>query len=251
MAGSPPELIACPDCGALQEDASLLLAQAQADIEGLERDLRVKRAKITRLEGERHDKLKASKRFGEAMTVLRYWNEKLAPNAREIDSPDRLECVIARLNGKYPVEDLKLCIDGYAKKPYVTRDGRSAHGTPAQRKVEATLIFGDPKHVDNGIAWANSSTFTDEDKPVGDISRLDWRKVKAANRALVVRALTEQYGPGLQDRLMAHTLWPCPRCDDDVALTLRVSDDPHLSYIAECWRCGLNESRLIAAITEE
>lgn len=248
MARDPHQLIACPDCGALQEDASLLLAQARTDIEGLERDLRVKRAKITRLEGEQHDKLKKSKRFGEAQTVLRYWQERLMPTAREIDSPDRLECVIARLNGKYLVDDLKLCVDGYAKKPYVTKDGRSAHGTPVERKIDASLIFSTPKHVENGMAWAKDVAGI---QTTGDISRLSWRRVKYENRRLIVRALTEQFGPGLHDSDLLLTRWPCPRCNNDPACTLVVSDHTDFNYLAQCSTCGLDDTRLIAAITEE
>lgn len=249
MARSEPVLVACEECGALNEGATALLSQTQRDLEGAERDLRGKRAQITRLEGERHEKLKKSKRFGEAMTVLRYWQEKLMPTAREIDSPDRLEAVIARLNGKYVVEDLKLCVDGYVKRPYVTKDGRSAHGTKAQWKADAVLIFSTPRHVDSGIAWANSGG--PEFAVTGDLSRLSWRRVKYANRQLIVQALTEQFGAGLHDDFYQHTRWPCPRCNNDPACTLVVSDNTNLNYLAECSQCGLDDMRLIAAITEE
>lgn len=254
MALDAVELIACPECGCLNEQATALLDQSRLHIDGLERDLRVKRAKITRLEGERKDALIGSQFYHDAMEVLRYWSEKLAPNAREIDSTDRLEAVIARLKGKYTVAQLKECVDGYAKRPYVTREGRSLHGTPAERKVDASLIFGTPKHVDNGIAYAASGS-----SPAagaihsGSLERLSWRQVQIANRRLIIRALTERFGEPFEDDSMlsgGYLLSPCPRCDNAPICTLRIAP-PGMGWVAQCSACGLDELRLMAAITED
>lgn len=253
MARDPGEIIACEDCGCVQERATALLAQARQQIDELERDLRAKRSKITALERDRTAKLRQSPRYEEALDILRHWQKVCAPNAKEIDSDDRLMAVLARLNGGHSAEELKLAATGYSKRPYVTREGRSATGTPAERKVDAALIFGTPKHVANGIAYAASPAPSGSTLSSSSVERLNWRQVQYANRRLIIRALTEQFGKPVEDQGMlteGYLLSPCPRCDNDPALTLEIAP-PGMTWLARCSSCGLDEARLIAAVTED
>lgn len=257
MAGEPPELIVCEDCGCLNERATALLDQVKGDLKRAEQDLVGKRRQIDRLKAERWEKLKASKRYPQAMEVLRHWQEVCAPNAKEIDSADRLGAVLARLNGGHTVEQLKLCATGYGMFPFVTDKGRASQGSQSQWHADAELIYRTPKHVQTGIALAaraaeSPATFS------GSIERLSWRAVKRANRQYILRVLRETYGTrGLETESFAggYSYWefPCPRClelgDDD--WSLKVFPDDFGDRIVECWRCGLDEARLIAAITEE
>lgn len=227
----------------------MLLDQANEQVSLLERDLRGKRSKISQLERDRKTKLQTSKRYQDALIVLRHWKEVCAPRAREIDSPERMEAVLARLNGGHTVDELKLSASGYAKRPYVTSQGRSATGTASQWFADAELIYRNPENVRKGIAWADPSN--DAALPaarnVMDLARIPWRQVQIANRKLIVSALEEQFGKGLEDG-GGYTVWPCPKCNNDPASTLRIA--PYgMTWLAQCSQCGINETQLIAAIT--
>lgn len=251
MAQDERGLIACEDCGALNEMATRLLDQAREQVSLLERDLRGKRSRISQLERDRKTKLQTSKRYQEALEVLRHWKKTCAPKAREIDSPERLEAVIARLNGGHTVDELKECASGYAKRPYVTQGGRSATGTASQWFADAELIYRNPENVRKGIAWAREDgTSSGDSQPTlagVSMERLSWRRVQMANRALIVRELEKQYGKGLED-YNGFTSWPCPKCDNHPASTLRIAPSG-MTWLAQCSACGLDETRLIAAIT--
>lgn len=255
MAGDPPELIGCPECGCLNEHATARLAQAQEDIEALERDLRGKRSKISRLEREKHEKLRRSRKYDEAIEVLRHWQEVCAPKAREVDSAERLAAVIARLNGGHTVEELKLAVTGYARKPYVTKQGRSSSGRPSEWYADAELICRTAEHVRKGVAMAATALSPVESALAsGQIERLSWRQVKAANRRFIIAALEEQFGTLLEDDSILSEgglVSPCPRCEEGAGLGRLQIAPPDWNWIARCSACGLDETRLLAAITEE
>jgi transcription elongation factor Elf1 len=79
------------------------------------------------------------------------------------------------------------------------------------------------------------------------MERLSWRRVQMANRRLIVRSLEEQFGKGLDDGY-GTVAWPCPKCNNHPASTLRVAPSG-MTWLAQCSSCGLDETRLIAAIT--
>jgi hypothetical protein len=251
MARDLPELIACEGCGTLNEQATALLDQARDDIANLEKELRGKRAKISRLEADRFAKLRQHKKYEAAMDVLRHWQATCAPKAREIDSQERLSAVLARLTGGHTVAELKLCATGYAKRPYVGKGGRSSTGKPNEWFADAELIYRSAEHVRKGIALAAT---TDAPESAGPIDRLSWRRVWHANRKLILDTLAEQYGrQALLKHPSGYTLSWCPKCsrdDDGIYRPLRIADEPG-RYLAECQGCGLNDTRLIAAITKE
>lgn len=246
MADDPGELIACDACGTLNERATALFAQIQEDVQNLERELRAKRAKISRLEADRWEKLRKHRRYGDAMEVLGHWRDVCMPSAREIDNQERLSAVLARLSGGRTVEELKLCATGYAKRPYVTKDGRTATGRQSEWFADAELIYRKDENVRRGIALAAATA--EPDRPVS-LERVSWRAVQAANRRLIVRALEARFGR-LYEEGGGWLASPCPRCDNHPAMTLRVAP-VGCGWLADCSQCGLDETRLIAAIAEE
>jgi hypothetical protein len=242
-----PELIVCEDCGTLNERATALFSQIREDVQHLERELRAKRAKISRLEADRFAKLRKHKRFDDAIEVLEHWRAVCMPSAREIASEDRLTPVLARLSGGRTVEELKLCATGYARRPYVTKEGRASQGRPSEWFADAELIYRKDENVRRGIALA-ATTKTDPSPGTGDMERIPWKQVQLANRRLIVRALTKKFGDPYEDN--GYLAWPCPRCDNHPMTTLRVAP-VGMTWLADCSACGLNELLLIPAITED
>lgn len=147
-------------------EAGTLVSSLLDRIANLEHELNIKRAHIKRLKAEGDSQLKASKHYKPAVAILEYWRDLCHPEARELTQGERVRKVVARLAGGYTEEQLKECVEGYSKFPYVTdRKRRSKTGTPAQRYIDAELIFRDAKHVDQGIALAVEADRLDEPMP--------------------------------------------------------------------------------------
>lgn len=147
-------LVACEACGTLNEEATELVASLQEEAESLRKELSQKIRKIHRLQREADLQLTNSPQYKDALKVLKKWQEVCHPSAVELGG-ERLKKVIGRLNGGYTVEMLEECIVGYKAFPYVIEGRRCAHGSPAQRFIDAELIFRDPKRVDQGIALSH------------------------------------------------------------------------------------------------
>lgn len=238
-------MIFCEACGVVNETAYALLADTRETIEGLERDLRTKRAAISRLERSKAERLQTSKHRESALVVLRHWKETCMPNAREIDSEDRLGNVLARLAGGATVDELKRCADGYAKRPYVVKGGRSAHGKPTERHIDAELIYRTPKHVQAGLALAEQGDSTEPDPT--EWEKIDWRRVRRANHRVILRALTELSGKPYHDETMRSHHTECPRCGG--ALTIF---DPDVSEsLLSCTGCSIDEATFFRALRED
>lgn len=151
----------CGACGVVNEDAAARIAELEEQLEivredrgNLERELRGKRAQIKRLKAEGDADLLKDPFYLKAEEVLTHWQRVCAPTAREPLSRPRLENCIARLKGKYSVDDLKLSCDGYALKPYVVNGKRSHEGPRDDWHADAELIFRSARHVDQGIRIA-------------------------------------------------------------------------------------------------
>jgi putative DNA primase/helicase len=112
--------------------------------------------KISKLQKEEAERILNSKFYEPACRVLDKWKELCHPTATEVRNPsgERMKNVIARFKGDYTEEQLIQCVIGYSHFSYVVSARRTPHGTPAQRRVDAELIFRDPKRVDQGIALA-------------------------------------------------------------------------------------------------
>jgi len=249
MANLLSRRLGCPACGTLladlEDEIRALHEQQQEHIRGLERDLAVKRAKITRLQKDRWAELRASPLYAKALDVLKHWQAVCRPNAREIDSSPRLEAVFARLRGGHTVEELKLAADGYARRPFVVEGRRCAMGRPDQWHADAELIYRSDEHVRRGIAMASVESEPSVD--LRDWSRIPWRRVRRANRQRLLEALRESCGAPLEED--GFLLFPCPRCRSDPALSLRVAPEG-FAWLARCSRCGVDDERLLEAITD-
>lgn len=162
--------IACRDCGVVNDDATRLfdelqrkIRNQQETIEGLQEqlsviervntNLQVQKKKL-RAEGDKQ--LKGHKYYPDAMEVLEDWRDKCHPGAIELEG-ERLKKVLARLSAGYSKDQLKRCAFGYSKFPYVVSARRQSQGTPAQRRIDAELVFRDPQHVDQGLALAQEA----------------------------------------------------------------------------------------------
>lgn len=143
--------IACSACGVRHGEATALVAELREALAGCERELRAKRAQISRLQGDQVRRLSADVRYQEACDVLRAWAALCAPKTREITSDERVRLVIARLKGGYTVQQLIDSATGYAAFPYVVDGRRVEEGTPDRRFVKATLVYRSADHVDQGL----------------------------------------------------------------------------------------------------
>lgn len=144
----------CRNCDESVDELTEHLAELYEQLETAKRMLVREGSKVRRLQGEADRKLKANKQYPAALRVLKQWQQHCHPNAREINGGERVRCVIARLNGGYTEEELQQCILGYARFAYVVNRRRTTQGSPATRRIDAELVFGDPGHVDQGIAYA-------------------------------------------------------------------------------------------------
>lgn len=227
------EAMRCKQCGFPHEKGVALLVEAEDAIDGVHRDLIGKRSQIKRLEGDNAKDVKRHPRYKEACEVVRYWGKVLEPKARELQAENRVRPTIARLMNGHTIEGLKLCIDGYAKKPYVTKSGRSATGKPNERHVRVDLIFRDADHVQAGIRMAREA----KERPV----YADWRDVRRTNHATILKAL-----PGaIRDQMMGAYVTICPRCES----TLTIFDPAGApDSLLSCEGCAMNERTFLAAL---
>jgi hypothetical protein len=125
----------CTECGAVLPQ----LEQMRDMIGNLERDMRGKRAQISRLLRERDEAAEADPMYRRAHEIFSYWRLRLSPKAREFTG-DRLKAVLARLHAGHEVDEIKRAIDGCVLRPYVSEGGRSTTGPPDRRYVELELI---------------------------------------------------------------------------------------------------------------
>jgi hypothetical protein len=108
--------------------------------------------KYRRAVKQHHAKVQNDPRWPEALEVLEHWRDVLSPGAKEFLG-DRGQNVVDRLKAGHDVETLKRVIDGYAYVPYVAHGRRQPHGTGPQRKIDASLLFMDEKHVQMGLSY--------------------------------------------------------------------------------------------------
>jgi hypothetical protein len=258
--------VVCDACGVVHAEATETIAM-------LERKRTALDTRISKLQADQDTKVRNHPKAAAAREVLEEWGRLLAPRAKELLSIERLKPTLARLDGGWTVEELKLCVLGYSRQPYVDSEGhRSSQGTAKQKHIEPDLIFRDAKHVESGLRMADDTA--PQQPTVATIAQLPWRKVWAANRHLIVQALTRQFGQGFRpmDSAANHLLWPCPRCvklGNDAYETKRVSTtdatDEQIAYgrylgtplevhsevggpICDCRVCGLSEAPLLEAI---
>lgn len=162
-------MIFCAECGSVNDADSERFEQMRQEIaelraknanlreqnEDLKNEIAVKVSQLSHARGERNERLKDSAYGEPSQRVFDYWKATLSPGAREFKGK-RLDAVIARLKAGYRVEDLFKAIDGCARRPYVTNEGRRAEGRPDERRADLELICRSPEHVDRFMSYADS-----------------------------------------------------------------------------------------------
>jgi hypothetical protein len=159
---------ACSACGVVNDDAKAYLLELeqrvlelQEKVANVTEDNHKKSSEIRRLKRDSDRQLQNDPHYEQAVEVLEYWRDMLHPEARQLFGGERLKNVLARLSDKdgkpYTTEELKLCVRGYVAFPYVVNSRRTAHGSPATRRIDAELIFRDPQRVENGKAYAEEA----------------------------------------------------------------------------------------------
>lgn len=258
-AEDPPLILACGECGVVDDHGTALLAQAKADIKNLEIELRAKRSQISKLRNEQYEKLRKSKFFEDAMRVLTYWQRELQPTARELDSEERLGKTIARLNGGRSVEELMWCIDGYAKFPYVVPNGgRSEVGSPSQWYGGIETIFLNDSRVEQGLRLRLREQGIRRLAPERP-EFLDWHQVRKQNYLFILQTL--QGIPPLdawEDPLEGVWHFNCPKCwqrfkagleMDFGTMTLHPVTDFTIRLV-KCSKCNVDDATLLTALAK-
>lgn len=143
-------VVECSNCGVVHDPAMTLIAELREQIDVLSNEFMKKAVANKALRKDQSKRIQLHPRYNEAMDVLEHWRTKCHPGARELGG-ERVRNVIARLEGKYTVQELKSCADGYSYFGYVVNGRRVSTGTPAQHRVDAELVYRDPQHVDAGL----------------------------------------------------------------------------------------------------
>jgi hypothetical protein len=127
------------------------MEEQRSMIRELERDMRVKRHRISALTGQIHGVDERDPLFPKGQEVYAYWKKLLAPGSREFGAAAR-RVVMARLRAGWTVEELKQAIDGCVSRQFWTRKGRKHVGQPEDRKIDLELICRDDTYVRGFIA---------------------------------------------------------------------------------------------------
>ncbi len=236
----------CEGCGVVHETATALLAEGRATVVSLSSVISTRDATITQLRVGQVDKLERSKNYTKALDVLDHWHTVCMPTAREPHSEDRVKNVLARMAGKFTVDELKACADGYAKRPYVVDGKRVATGKASQRWVDAELIYRTPKHVETGIALSRLAEAPEDDP--SNVDLLDWRAVQRANHRAIVRAMTAFSGRPYEDPLTGCLHTQCPRCGRGMTIYRPEGGGDSL---LRCSGCPMDERAFFAALRQD
>lgn len=158
------QLVIDPSTGEVLEGANIEALQAEnralrEQVERLEeqlmlteRELRQKRARISRLEGKRAQDWRSSTQAPLIMQVFDAWRE-LCGHPRSALDGKRAELIAERLD-QFDVEQLIEAIGGYAAYPYVVDGRRSRRGRRDQRYDSLELILRSAAHVERGLDLA-------------------------------------------------------------------------------------------------
>jgi len=151
----------CRSCGQVIDNARLIaiIEEQKEQFEALSYLLANARRTIKKLRKEEDQSMRKSELWPAVLRVLKKWAELCYPEARELQGGERARNVFERLRAKdgFAEEQLIRCAYGYSQLPYVVNGRRMAIGTPAQRRVDAELIYADPKRVADGLALADEA----------------------------------------------------------------------------------------------
>lgn len=128
------------------------LARAEEQLVLTERELRQKRARISRLEGKRARDWRNSPLAGQIQEVFDAWRE-WCHHPRAVLDGKRAELIAQRLD-EFGSEQLIDAIRGYAAFPYVVEGRRRREGRRDQRYDQLELIMRSAAHVERGLRLA-------------------------------------------------------------------------------------------------
>jgi hypothetical protein len=138
---------------------------------------------------------------------------------------------------------------------------RRARGSPAQRFIDAELVFRDPKHVDQGRALYKEALWRAHGLDAQLFETVPFQRVRSANYRLLCNWLTHKYGrPFVEDGMLTpYKQWPCPNCEGkeiegkygEGHVRMPAEVDSRTTKLAECWKCSATEDTLLKMIRAE
>lgn len=136
----------------VEGDQNALMARIEdleKDLENAERDLRSKRALITKLQREKDRERQVYSQRSVVEELFEYWQAKCNRQRSKL-TPDRFDAIRNALEWKYTVQQIRLAIDGAAYDPFITR---RKNGTEC-RHNDLELILRDGKHIESNACKA-------------------------------------------------------------------------------------------------
>jgi hypothetical protein len=155
--------IVCRNCGELQDIADLvttvkeqkaIIEEQKEQFEALAKLLANTKRSRDKLLGQQDRDMRKDELWPVVLRVLKKWAGLCYPEARELQGGERARNVFARLKAGFTEEELVRCAYGYSHLPFLVNGRRMAIGSPAQRRVDAEIIYADPKRVADGLAMA-------------------------------------------------------------------------------------------------
>ena len=192
----------------LERDADIRADLAQAreqlkacmvDLQNAETELRGMRREVKRLKTELDKARGQHVGQADANAVFDYWCGKLSKRKGTKFGEKRQRVVKARLRENFTVDELRLAIDGCARFPFVTGQGRRAEGKPSERYDDLELICRDETTVERFMALAERDEPARPSSPAVSVQRERVQPRSAlelADQLERTHGLTVRHAPG-------------------------------------------------------
>lgn len=152
----------------------------------------------------------------------------------------------AALSEAQAAQRIRRAFVGAGRYPFVVNKQRSPTGTESQRYDDVDTVLRDEKQIEKLISLADAEP---QVKPhvapaPPRMEFVHWQTVQRRNHEAIVKCLKGLFGNPVRaaDGL---EYWPCPRCKNDPALTLRVHET-----FASCSACGLDDRQMLRTLAE-
>ena len=141
----------CKECESWQQvarDATDAAARAQEHLEDAERDMRVMRAKITRLQNQIEREHGESAEAKVVMEVIEYYAMTTGHTGTKVTAIGaNADAVRKAIRMGHTVAELKEAVDGAAKFPFVRNYRRSATGSRKERYDTLATVLRDENQI--------------------------------------------------------------------------------------------------------